>query len=204
MKGYRHVLPVALAVAFGLLTLVGLLFADIINIGDALVSWASFLAAVALVIGVINLLSIHATRASEGNPYSVVLIISALAIFVLALTDFFGVTTDGVTTAFSLVQAPLEAAVGTLLAFFLLFAGFRLLRHQRNAWALLFIATAVVVMLAKTRLPPFAATIFGWLNDLISNVIVVAGMRGILIGVALGAVAVTLRILTGTERPYDK
>ncbi len=204
MKGYRHVLPVALAVAFGLLTLVGLLFVDIINIGDALVSWASFLAAVALVIGVINLLSIHATRASGGNPYSVVLIISAMAIFILALTDFFGVTTNGVTTAFSLVQAPLEAAVGTLLAFFLLFAGFRLLRNQRNAWALLFITTAVVVMLAKTRLPPFMASIFGWLNDLISNVIVVAGMRGILIGVALGAVAVTLRILTGTERPYDK
>jgi NADH:ubiquinone oxidoreductase subunit K len=202
MKEYRHILPVALAVAFGLLTLIGLLFVPLI--GDALVSWASFLAAVALVLGVVNLLGIHARRASVGNPYSVVLIISALAIFVLALTDFLGLTTEGVTTAFSLVQAPLEAAVGMLLAFFLLFAGFRLLRDQRNGWALLFVTTAVVVMLAKTRLPLFPANIFGWLNDVISNVIVVAGMRGILIGVALGAVAVTLRILTGTERPYDK
>lgn len=202
MKAYRHVLPVALAVAFGLLTLVGLLFEDLI--GDALVTWASFLAAVALVIGIINLLSIHARRASDGNLYSVVLIISALAIFVLALTDYLSLTTDGVTTAFSLVQAPLEAAVGALLAFFLLFAGFRLLRDQRNAWSLLFIASAVVVMLAKTRLPPILVDVFGWLNDVISTVIVVAGMRGILIGVALGAVAVTLRILTGTERPYDK
>ena len=59
-------------------------------------------------------------------------------------------------------------------------------------------------MLSQTHLPPLFDKIFGWLDGIISDVIVVAGMRGILIGVALGAVAVTLRILTGSERPYDK
>jgi hypothetical protein len=202
MKEYRHILPTALAVAFGLLTLVGLLFFPVIS--DALISWATILAAVALVLGVINLLSIHARRSSKGNLYSVVLVVSAMSIFVLALLDYLDITRDGVITAFSLVQAPLEAAVGSLLVFFFLFAGFRLLRDQRNGWALLFIVSAVVVLLAQTQLPPYLSDIFGWLNDIISNVIVVAGIRGILIGVALGAVAVTLRVLTGSERPYDK
>ncbi len=202
MKEYRHILPMALAVAFGLLTLAGLLFFPVI--GDALISWATFLAAVALVLGVLNLLSIHVRRSSKGNLYSAVLVLSAVAIFALAVLDYLRITTDGVTTAFTLVQAPLEAAVGTLLVFFFLFAGFRLLRDQRNGWALLFIISAVVVLLAQTQLPPYLNDIFGWLNDIISNVIVVAGIRGILIGVALGAVAVTLRVLTGSERPYDK
>jgi hypothetical protein len=202
MKEYRHTLPVALAVAFGLLTLVGLLFAS--TIGASLMSWASFLAAVALVLGNINLLGVHARRASAGNPYSLVLVISALAVFVLALTDFLGLTEEGVTTSLSLIQAPLEAAVAVLLAFFLLFAGFRLLRRQRSGWSVLFIVSAVVVMLSKTHLPSLFDNLFGWLDVIISDVIVVAGMRGILIGVALGAVAVALRILTGSERPYDK
>jgi hypothetical protein len=202
MKEYRHTLPVALAVAFGLLALVGLLFAP--TIGDALVSWATFLAAVALVLGIVNLLSVHARRASAGNPYSVVLIISALAVFILALTDYLGLTEEGVAASFTLVQAPLEAAVAILLAFFLLFAGYRLLRRQRSGWSVLFIVSAVVVMLSQTHLPPLFDKLFGWLDGIISDVIVVAGMRGILIGVALGAVAVTLRILTGSERPYDK
>jgi hypothetical protein len=202
MKEYRHTLPVALAVAFGLLTLLGLLFAT--TIGDSLMSWATFLAAVALVLGIINLLSVHARRASAGNPYSAVLVISALVVFILALTDFLGLTEDGVEASFSLVQAPLEAAVAVLLAFFLLFAGYRLLRRQRSGWSVLFIASAVVVMLSQTHLPPLFDKIFGWIDGIISDVIVVAGMRGILIGVALGAVAVTLRILTGSERPYDK
>lgn len=202
MREYRHILPVALAVAFGLLTLVGLLFSSVI--GDSLMSWATFLAAVALLLGVINLLGVHARRASEGNPYSGVLLVSAVAIFILALTDFLGLTDGGVTTAFWLVQAPLEAAVAVLLAFFLLFAGFRLLRRQRSGWSILFIISAVLVLLAQTRLPELFDRVFGWLDGIISDVIVVAGMRGILIGVALGAVAVTLRILTGSERPYDK
>ncbi len=202
MKEYRHTLPVALAVAFGLLTLVGLLFAP--SIGDSLISWAMFLAAIALILGIINLLGVHARRASAGNLYSAVLIMSALIVFILALTDFLGLTEDGVETSFSLVQAPLEAAVAILLAFFLLFAGYRMLRSQRSGWSALFIVSAVIVMLGKTHLPPLLDTIFGWIDGVISDVIVVAGMRGILIGVTLGAVVVTLRILIGSERPYDK
>jgi hypothetical protein len=202
MKKYRHTLPVALAVAFGLLTLVGLLFAP--TIGDSLMSWAMFLAAIALILGIINLLGVHARRASAGNLYSAVLVISALIVFILALTDFLGVTEDSVEASFSLVQAPLEAAVAILLAFFLLFAGYRLLRRQRSGWSVLFIVSAVVVMLSQTHLPPLLDKVFGGLDGVISDVIIVAGMRGILIGVTLGAVVVTLRVLTGSERPYDK
>lgn len=192
----------ALAIAFGLLTLIGLLFVPII--GDTLTAWASFLAAVALVLGVINLLGVHVRRLSSGNLYSGVLVLSVLAVFILALLDVFGLTERAVGTIFELVLFPLEAALAAMLAFFLLFAGFRLLRRQKSWWSLLFIVTAIVLLLVRMPLPSTLSGITSWIDTLITTIFVNAGMRGILIGVALGSVVVALRLLIGWERPYDK
>ena len=49
MEMYKRTLPVALAIAFGLLTLLGLLFVP--AVGNTLVSWAAFLAAVLFAFG---------------------------------------------------------------------------------------------------------------------------------------------------------
>jgi len=202
MEMYKRTLPVALAIAFGLLTLLGLLFVP--AVGDTLVSWAAFLAAVALILGVINLLGVHGRRLKKGNLYSGVLILSMVLVFALAITDLFGVTEDGVSTVFGIVQAPLEMAMASLLAFFLLFAGFRMLKRQRTPWAVLFIGTTLILLLASTALPSFLSSVVEPVGDLIDRVFVGAGMRGIVIGVALGAIVVALRLLTGIERPYDK
>lgn len=202
MEMYKRTVPVALAIALGLLTLVGLLFVPVV--GNTLVSWASFLAAVALLLGAINLLGVHIRRMGRGNPYSAALVLSMLIVLILAITDFLGLSDDGVGTAFDIVQAPLEMAMASLLAFFLLFAVYRMLQQQRTAWAALFIVTVLILLLASTALPSFLSVVIDPLGDLINDVFVSAGMRGILIGVALGAIVVALRLLTGIERPYDK
>lgn len=202
MEMYKRTIPVALAIAFGLLTLLGLLFVP--GVGNTLVAWAAFLAAVALLLGVINLLGVHVRRLAGGNLYSGALVFSMLAVFVLAITDYFGITDDGVGNTFRLIQAPLEMAMASLLAFFLLFAGFRLLKRQRSAWAALFLGTALLFLLASTALPSFLAAFVPPLADLVARLFVNPGMRGILIGVALGAIVVALRLLTGVERPYNK
>ena len=177
MKNYRQTLPVVLAIAFGLLTLLGLLFVP--TLAATMTGWASFLAAVALLLGVVNLLGVHARRLAGGNAYSGVLIVSMVAVFVLALTDFLGLTERGVNTIFELVQVPLEAAVASLLVFFLLFAGMRLLRRQQNFWAVLFIVTVLFVLLGRTLLPGPLAEPFRWVNRILSDIVVTAGVRGI-------------------------
>ncbi len=202
MRNFGRTIPVALAIAFGLLTLLGLLFAPVL--ADSLTTWATFLAAVALVLGVINLLAVHFRRLRERNGYSGVLIISMLLVLALAASDYFGLTDNGVDDAFNIIQAPLEAAMASLLAFFLLFAGIRMLRRQRNGWAVLFIVTVVILLLKQTLLPQAVSGVVDVLGNFISDLIVSAGMRGLLIGVALGAIVVALRILTGSERPYNK
>jgi hypothetical protein len=42
------------------------------------------------------------------------------------------------------------------------------------------------------------------LRNLINDLLVTAGLRGLLIGVALGTITLSLRILVGSERPYSE
>jgi len=155
-------------------------------------------------LGVLNLLSVHARRVAEGNLYSGVLVVSMLIVYILAITDWLDLTEGGVRTIFDVVQVPLEAAMGSMLAFFLLFSGFRLLQRQRSWWAFLFIITVILLLLAQATLPDLLSNSFSWIGDLLSEIVINAGMRGLLIGISLGIIVVSLRILTGSERPYDK
>jgi hypothetical protein len=204
-------IPVVIAVFFGVLTLVGLLV-PLPEISNLLLSWGGFLAAVALILGVLNLFTVHITRLfRERNPYSGILVFSMLAVAALAVTDSAAVnlTENGVGSVFNLVQAPLEAAVASLLAFFLLFAGFRLLQRQRNIWSVLFILTAVLILssnalINSALLPAGASLVFSQMRNTIQDIFVTAGIRGILIGVALGIVMLSIRMLIGLERPYNK
>ncbi len=206
----RHI-PLAIAMSFGVLTLVALLL-PIPPLSNLLLNWASLLAAVALILGVLNLFAIHLNRLFSGrNLYSAVLILSMLAVFTLAITDSetVNLTENGLATAFEWIQAPLEAALASLLAFFLLFSGFRLLQRRRNIWSLMFLLTVVFMLISNalmfsTLLPEQVTLWFGQIRDTISDVVVIAGMRGILIGVALGTITLSLRVLIGLDRPYSQ
>ena len=202
MNFFRHQLPMVIAIFFGVTTLLGLLFAP--GFSQQILVWAAFLAALALVLGAVNLLTVHARRLFKGNLYSGVLVLSMLAVFALAVTDGLGITSNGLENAFVLVQQPLEAALAALLAFFLLFAGVRLLQRQRSIWGGLFLLSALLMLLTRLPLPGIAGLWFERVRAFIANIVVIAGMRGLLIGVALGVILVSLRLLSGLERPYNK
>ncbi|MBK8987178.1 MAG: hypothetical protein IPM39_14045 [Chloroflexi bacterium] len=222
---FKRGLPLAIAVFFGVLTLVGLLF-SIPEISNLVLEWASFLVAVALLLGAINLFSVHAQRvvytprrAGQRTPgegptsgqrlYSSVLVLSMAVVFGLGLTDLLDITSGSMALVFAWVQAPLEAALASLLAFFLLLSGIRLLQRQRTVSSVLFLLTAVLILLSNALIvsplvPQFVSSGLQQVRDFIQNIIVSAGMRGILIGVALGAVTLSARLLLGLERPYNK
>jgi hypothetical protein len=100
------------------------------------------------------------------------------------------------------VQVPVEASLLAILAVSLLYAAVRLLRQRRDPLSILFLASAVIFMILGSGLltsfdVPFLNTLADALNRL-----PVAGMRGILLGVALGSLTTGLRILMGADRPY--
>lgn len=202
MSQIRNFVPLTLAILFGVLALIGLLLLP--PIARLLTSWVSFLSAIALLIGILNLLNVHTRRILKGNAYSSALVVSLLAMILLGVTDWVGVTEGGVSTLFEYVQVPLEAAVASMLAFFLLFSGARVLQRRKSWWALLFIVSVILFLLGKTPLPGFLSNLFIGVSDFLTMVFVSSGIRGILIGIALGAMIVTLRVLMGTDRPYDR
>jgi hypothetical protein len=194
--------PLIVALGFGLSTLLGLLFVP--SLAHTLLGWGTLLAAVALLFGVLNLFFIHAGRLFQGNLYSGVLVLSMLTVLILAVLDGLELTQGAADLAFHWVQAPIEATLAALLAFFLLFAAARLLHRRPNRWSFIFFITLVIILISQSPLPEAAANWIGWLGDILTIVFAGAGMRGLLIGVALGAVTIATRILVGMERPYNQ
>jgi hypothetical protein len=204
-------LPIVIAVFVGITTLLGLLLpaSPFGILGNTLLRWAAFLATFALLLGILNLFVVHLSRLFSGNLYSGALVVSILVVLGLSVTDLIGQTTGGVSMAFDWVQAPLEAAVASLLAFFLLFAGFQLLRRRRGLGPFLFILTAVFILVSRAFstaifIPASAIILLERATTLLDQVVVTSGMRGLLIGISLGTITLSIRLLAGTERPYNQ
>jgi len=103
----------------------------------------------------------------------------------------------------STVIVPVEATLMSLLSVTLLYASIRLLRRRADLMSIIFLLTAVIMLIASATLP-FGE--IGPLNDFIrpwiQQVLALGGARGILIGVALGTLTTGLRVLFGADRPY--
>ncbi len=109
---------------------------------------------------------------------------------------------------FRAVISPLQASIFALLAFYIASASYRAFRvRSREAAALL--AAALIILSGRT---PFGHSLTDWLPASLSflrleNVALwvvqvpnTAGQRAITIGIALGTVAMSLRLLLGIER----
>ncbi|MHB1296220.1 MAG: hypothetical protein ACYC4R_14660 [Anaerolineae bacterium] len=199
----KKALPVAAAVLCGLVILIDYFVPDprLDLLGSRLVEGAMILAAFALLLGILNLLAVHARRIGEGRKgggYSVILLLALL------LTLTIGVLAPASTLSswvFSNVLYPLQATMGALLAFFLVSAAYRAFR-LRSAGAVLLLVTSMVVLFTQL---PFARALspqIPLVRDWILAVPVTAGMRGIILGVALGSIATSLRILLAVDHPY--
>lgn len=201
MNILKRSIPTTVAVIAGLVTLASLLIFP--DLSTLLLEWAAFLAAVALVAGILNLLAIHLRRTAGRNIYSLVLILGMLLVFSLAVTDALGLTEDGVGAVFSVVQVPLEAALASLLAFFLLFGGIRLWQRQRSGWSFLFLLAVLFLLISQSPLPVAVEELVGPARSFIYDVLVTPGVRGLLLGTSLGVITLSLRLLAGLERPYS-
>jgi hypothetical protein len=198
---------VAVTVAVGLLVLSGFFVRNpfLHSVQATILDWTMILAAVALLLGALNVAGSHMKRVwsfGEGWLYSLVLVASALVVIVLGATgDPVGVAAAPVQWVFQHVQAPLQATLFALLAFFVASAAYRVLRVR--SWTSLLLVTTVLLVLVGSI--PQSAMLWGALpgiKEWILQVPTTAGARGILIGASLGAVVTGLRVLLGMDRPH--
>jgi hypothetical protein len=171
--------------------------------------WYSIILGFTLLIGVDSLVRLHMRqmrRRKAGWWYSIVFFAGFFYCLVIGIMSvirtpnpfqpgtifFYGYKT---------ILIPLQSTMFALLAFFVASASYRAFR-ARTLEATLLLVAAVIVMIGRvpagyklwTRLPGIANWIF--------NVLQMGAMRGIMIGVALGAVAMSLRLILGIERTY--
>ncbi len=177
-------------------------FKQTINgVGFFLVSWAAIVIAFALLLGFANVMSVHWDRIRTQKPgsiYSVVLLVSLLGTLILG---YGGPTSKNSQFIFDFILQPLEATFFALLAIFIATAAFRAFR-VRNLETFFFVLFAIIVLLGQVPVAIYIWPELPIIKDWIINVPTLAGIRGILLGVALGTIATGLRVLIGTDRPY--
>ena len=112
---------------------------------------------------------------------------------------------------FEYVQVPMEATMFSLLAFFIASAAYRAFR-ARTFEATLLLISALIVMMGNVPIGDYIwNTVMGetpwadgtsWARQWILDNPNLAARRGIILGVALGVISQSIRIILGIERSY--
>ncbi len=181
------------------------------EVQDILLDWAIIIAGFALLLGIHSLLRKHITHIKKkdgGWGYSLILTFFFVGVFTVGIFSAIQYKGYSLTPGsllyfvYDYMVIPLSATMFALLAFFIASAAYRAFRARKLNATLLLIA-AVVVMLG--RVPIVENAFFNFLarfSDWFMFIPQMAAKRGILIGVALGAFAMSLRIILGIERTY--
>ena len=195
-----------IAILAGLIVLVGffLKIPILVEVRGLVLEWAVIVAAIAVYIGVFNLISVNNTRLSSGYKggfYNVVLMVSLLVTFGMGL--FLKTDNPIVNLIFFSIQVPIEKSLMALLAVTLLLASLRLLRKQPDLFSVIFLVTTLLILLGTAPMPFGELPFFGSvLRPFIAQVLAAAGARGMLLGIALATITTGLRVLFGADRPY--
>jgi len=196
-------IAVAIAIIAGLIVLIGYFVPALADVQGILLNWAIILAGVAALVGVFNLISVHGDkirRREKGTIYSALLLISLFASFIFGIA--LGPDNPNMRLLVSAVIVPVEATFMALLSVTLLYASFRLLRRRADLMSIIFLLTAVFMLVSSAILPFFGVSPLADLILQIRQVLALGGARGILIGVALGTLTTGLRVIFGADRPY--
>jgi ABC-type enterochelin transport system permease subunit len=185
---------------------------------ETAVVWATTLAAIALLIGVLSVAGGHVARIIRRNSdwgYSLILILSMLAVIISgtligAVSDSQGnpgyvlfpssLVEQPVRDVFRAFYQPLAGSFLALLSFFSLTAALRALRHRTaDAFAVTIVALLVLI---GSALPAEVLPVLGDSLRWASDYIALAGARALLIGSAIGAVIAGVRVLLGFDQPF--
>ena len=198
-----RVFTAVIAIAAGILILGGYFFPALEGMQTLLLNWAIILTGVAALVGIFNLISVHADkvrRGEKGGIYSALLVISLVATFFLGI--ILRPEHSAMKSLMNGIIIPSEAALMGILTISLLYAAIRLLRRRVDVMSIVFLLTAVLLLFGSATLPFGDIPLFGTLSRWVTQVWALGGVRGILIGVALGALTTGLRVLFGADRPY--
>lgn len=176
---------------------------DVVQFSQDLLSWVTIVGGFTLLLGIVSIMRVNLNVVKKREKDFVFKILLIFSLLIMSLSGVLFGTEEKTPFHWVLqgIQAPMMSTMFSLLAFFIASAAYRAFR-ARNREATLLLVTSVIVMMGRIPLgqilwkglPGFADWIMAYPN--------VAVQRGILIGAALGAASMSLRILLGLERTY--
>lgn len=184
------------------------------QVQDLFNDWVNVIAGFAIVLGILNLLLVNSNKMysrKKGWPYAIFTILGFLGITIVGFAFSGGRAFQNPGTPFYWIYIniyfPLNSTMFALLAFFVASASYRAFR-ARNKEATLLLIAATILMLGRVPLGEYLSS---WLpegyrlsslSDWIMDFPQTAGQRAIMIGIALGIISTSLRIILGIERTY--
>lgn len=202
---------VAIVIAFfgGLLPIIGF-FVPEPSIREGIVGkldeFLIIVSAFALILGIESVIKVNLQKISRRNQgwfNSIIYLVALFTMAILGITMGIGERADGSLTPFTwmfrAMVDPMTSTMFSLLAFFIASAAFRAFR-ARTVEATLLLVAATIVMLGRIDIG--ASLGIPALTEWIMNTPNMAAQRGIIIGAALGAASMALRVILGIERPY--
>jgi len=175
----------------------------IVNFSQNLLTWVTIVGGISLLLGIVSILKVNLKAIQARGKdwiFKLVLVLFVLGMSVCGIIWGIEEKTP-FDWLFQNIQSPMMSTMFSILAFFIASAAYRAFR-ARTLEATILLITAIIVMLGRTplgqaiwdKLPTYADWIMAYPN--------LAVQRGIIIGAALGAAAMSLRILLGIERTY--
>ncbi len=175
-------------------------------------SWGFYFPALLILTAGLGMFTMAYTETSSSKSKTSAMIgLGLIVVFVIiSIMDnswnFYFYTQEGLKNIafisfFEHIMIPIQATMFSLLAFFISSAAYRAFR-ARNLLSSILLIAALIVML---RFNPYLGPVSGLMADgadWLINVPNLAAKRAIIIGIGLGIVATSLKVLLGIERSY--
>ncbi|MDA8130529.1 MAG: hypothetical protein M0011_03380 [Elusimicrobia bacterium] len=218
MKLIKKHIPLAIVVVTGLFTVASYYIPNKTSVDylEMINKWENIVSAFAFLLGLISLFYSHfskISRRTDGWGYSLFVFIGFAAMVVPAVLMHGKQMEAGQVTslgwAFRSIYNPLSATMFAVLAFYIVSTAYRSFRIKSGQALVLFVA-AFILILGKVPLGQIVwDKALGWTHygvdqviEWIMSVPAVAGKRGIMIGISIGTVVTSLKIIFGIERQY--
>ena len=218
----RREIPLGITIFVGLLAIVSFFSPPMEGLGEDFTLFFDIIAVFAFFLGGGNLVRIHAEKIIRKKSewlYSVVTLVGFFGVLAAGLFKIGNpggiaapVTAPGslFSTLYFNLNLPLGSTMYALLAFYVASASYRAFR-AKNREATVLLVAAFVILLGST---PFGTMLTSWIPEPFSwleipNMAIwimsspnLAGQRAIMIGIGLGVVSMSLRLILGIERTY--
>ena len=218
MKLIKKQIPLAIVFVTGVLTLISYYVPHKVSVDyiETLNKWENIVVAFAFLLGLISLFFSHynkIARKGDGWGYSIFVFIAFLAIIIPAYVSGGKQMVEGVLTplgwSYKYIYTALSGTMFAVLAFYIVSTAYRSFRIKSPQAFVLFVA-AFILILGKVPLGQIIwDSALGWTGQSVSAVIewimqvpAVAGKRGIMIGISIGAIVTSLKIIFGIEKQY--